>query len=116
MNDKITSARAVLDELKANKQRLDAKFAEVNREVERFKRGETLRAIRRPNNLPPETNFMRDVAARQVARRNLLASKCAETERLRQEVKLAKDATERTIDALANEIRRARRETLHHRD
>lgn len=106
--EKVTSTKAVLDSIKTAKRMLDIKIADVKSEAERIRRGVTVREIRRLTNLPPETNFMRAVTSKQAERKNFLSSKQAETKQLCQDVKRQKFSTEREIERLGNELRRAR--------
>ena len=106
--EKVTNTKDVLDSIRAGKRLLDIKIADVKSEAERIRRGVTVREVKRSLPLPPETNFMRDVTSKQSERKNFLSNKRAETERLCQDVKRQKSSTEREIERLANELRRAR--------
>ena len=106
--EKVTNTKAVLDSIKTAKRLLDIKIADVKREAERIRRGVTVREVKRSLPLPKETAFMRGVTSKQTERRNFLSSKRAETEQLCQDVKRQKSSTEREIERLDNELRRAR--------
>lgn len=106
--EKVTNTKDVLDSIRAGKQMLDIKIADVKREAERIRRGVTVREVKRSLPLPTETDFMRDITLKQAERKNFLSSKRTETERLCQDVKRQKSSTEREIARLDNELRRAR--------
>ena len=106
--DRIANTLDVLDSIKAIGRRVDIKLDSVKVKAEAIRRGGTIREIQRLAGLPADTNFMAEVSSGQAERKNLLAGKVIETERLRQEVKRKKSSAEREIDILGNELRRAR--------
>ena len=106
--NKVTDTKDVLDAIKVAKVLIESQIDNVKIEAERIRRGGIIRELNRLSNLPPETNFMRDVSTKQSERKNFLSYKRAETERLCQDVKRQKSSTEREIERLANELRRAR--------
>lgn len=107
MNE-ITNTKDVLDSIKVAKVLIESQIDLVRNEAELIRRGVTVREFKRSLTLPTETPFMRNVSTNQTERKNFLSSKRAETERLCQDVKRQKSSTDRAIDKLGNELRRAR--------
>ena len=103
----IANTRDVLDAILDDTRRYKSKLDQVKAEAEPSCRNGTLREIQKPKDLQ-ETIFMRGISTKQTEKKTFISNKVAETERLRQEVKHKKSATERAIKDFADELRRTR--------
>lgn len=104
---KIANTRDVLDAILDDARRYKSKLDWAKAEADPSRRVEILREIQRPKDLE-DTIFMRGISTKQAEKKTFISNKIAETERLRQEVKRKKSATERAIKEFADELRRAR--------
>ena len=103
----IANTRDVLDAILEDARRYKSKLDWAKAEAEPSRRNGTLREVQRPNDFQ-DTIFMRGISTKQAEKKTFISNKVAETERLRQEVKHKKSATERAIKELADELRRTR--------
>ena len=103
----IANTRDVLDAILEDTRRYKSKLDWEKNEAEPSRRNGTLREVQRPKG-SEDTIFMRGISTKQAEKKNFISNKVAETERLRQEVKRKKSATERAIKELADELRRTR--------
>ena len=100
-----SSTKEVLEEISADMRRYKSKIDDVKAEVESNKCGGKLEELQRPQDLQ-ETILMHGVGTRQTEREKFLVDKLKEVEKLRQEVKQKKSATERAIEKFYDELKR----------